>query len=132
MLAWQHIALRLKREIRLGLRKPGDLLPPEVQLASELEVSRKTLRRAFEELESAGLIIRRKHVGTCISSDADTRVQAPLRIGVVFNMLPDPEQHSASWLLTPSGASTEIHYLIRHFVEHGDQLQLLLDQNLNP
>lgn len=129
MLIWQHIALRLKREIRLGLRKPGALLPTEVQLASELGVCRKTLRRAFEELELAGLINRCKHVGTCISSNAEETVQVPLRIGVIFSVAPGEEQHPASWLRTSSGPLTEIHYLIRRFIGQGDQLQLLSDQS---
>jgi len=127
MLAWQQILLRLKREIRLGLRASGSLLPPEVHLASELGVSRKTLRRAFDELSSEGLLIRCKHIGTRISPDAAAKVQVPLRLAVVLNVLPGKEQLSSSYLLAPVGAMTEIHYLIRRFISQGDHLQLLSD-----
>ncbi|MEV4750637.1 GntR family transcriptional regulator [Streptosporangium amethystogenes subsp. fukuiense] len=46
-------------------RFPADSkLPPEVTLASELGVSRNTLREALEELRVRGLVVRRWGIGT--------------------------------------------------------------------
>lgn len=58
----------LRDEIVSGKWKIGDRLPPEVDFATERGVSRTTLRRALSELESEGLVARRKRVGTIIAS----------------------------------------------------------------
>ena len=58
----------LRDEIVSGKWKVGDRLPPEVDFAAERGVSRTTLRRALSELESEGLVARRKRVGTVIAS----------------------------------------------------------------
>jgi GntR family transcriptional regulator len=42
----------------------GDKLPPEPELCELLSVSRTTLRRALDELETRGLIVRRQGLGT--------------------------------------------------------------------
>ena len=42
--------------------------------------------KALEELEAAGLIIRRKHAGTIIADDAQERVDAPITIGIALPM----------------------------------------------
>jgi GntR family transcriptional regulator len=43
---------------------PGDKLPPEPELCERLAVSRTTLRRALDELETRGIVIRRQGLGT--------------------------------------------------------------------
>jgi GntR family transcriptional regulator len=43
---------------------PGGQLPPEPDLAKRFGVSRTTLRRALDELESKGVIVRRQGLGT--------------------------------------------------------------------
>lgn len=58
----------LRDEITSGQWKVGDRLPPEVDFAAERGVSRTTLRRALSELESEGLVARRKRVGTVVAS----------------------------------------------------------------
>lgn len=45
----------------------GDALPPERTLATELGVSRMTLRRAIDELAREGLITRRQGAGTFVA-----------------------------------------------------------------
>jgi GntR family transcriptional regulator len=42
----------------------GKFLPPEVELASKLGISRNTIRQATNKLEIEGLLIRKKGVGT--------------------------------------------------------------------
>lgn len=43
-----------------GVLQPGDKLPPEVELAGALRVSRMTLRQALSAIEAKGLIDRRR------------------------------------------------------------------------
>ncbi|NLF92863.1 MAG: GntR family transcriptional regulator [Oligosphaeraceae bacterium] len=127
MLVYQEIAQRLRREIKYGLRSPGALLPPETVFAEELGVSRKTLRKAFAELEQEGLITRRKHVGTGICADAAEKIRLSLRVGVVFSILGSEEALSASVLLASAGPATELQLLLRRLLQEGVNLQLLSD-----
>jgi DNA-binding FadR family transcriptional regulator len=51
---------RLKRAIHLGDYLPGDRLPSERDMASQLEVSRVTLREAIKTLEEEGYLVTRR------------------------------------------------------------------------
>lgn len=57
-------------QIHEGEIKVGDRLPPEAKFASELGVSRSTVRLAFSDLEALGILSRKKRVGTEVISDA--------------------------------------------------------------
>lgn len=59
----------LRQQITEGSFALGEKLPPEVELASRFSVSRATLRRALAELESEGLLERRRRIGTVVISD---------------------------------------------------------------
>ncbi len=56
--------LEMLKESKL---KEGDMLPPESELCKALGVSRPTIRQAFSELESEGLLKRYKGRGTFVS-----------------------------------------------------------------
>lgn len=60
----QEVIGRLLSEIREGRLAVGELLPPEVELALKLGVSRATVRTALDELEKLGVVNRRRGVGT--------------------------------------------------------------------
>jgi GntR family transcriptional regulator len=60
--------------------EPGDRLPPEIELANELGISRTTLRVAMGTLEREGLIVRRQGLGTFVTD----RSPAGLRGGLQF------------------------------------------------
>ncbi len=51
---------RLGTAIRLGLLLPGTKLPPERELADELQISRSTLRQALTTLEQSGHLTQRR------------------------------------------------------------------------
>jgi len=53
-----RIAVWLERLIVTGSLQPGDKLPPEVEIAGALGVSRMTLRQALAAIEAKGLIRR--------------------------------------------------------------------------
>lgn len=58
---------RLRRAIETGVYADGDQLPPERQLAVAFGAARSTIRRALDELEAAGLVVRRVGSGTFVT-----------------------------------------------------------------
>lgn len=60
------VAEQLKRQILGGRYAPGEKLPPELSLASELGVNRFTVREAMNQLEQLRLIQRRAGIGTVV------------------------------------------------------------------
>jgi len=58
--------LALRNWLEHGAHRTGDRLPPELELASMLGVSRGTLRTALERLEATGEIVRRQGSGTFV------------------------------------------------------------------
>jgi GntR family transcriptional regulator len=50
-----------------GTFQPGEQLPSEADLATQLGISRPTLREALHNLEQEGLIVRKHGVGTFVS-----------------------------------------------------------------
>jgi GntR family transcriptional repressor for pyruvate dehydrogenase complex len=54
------IAIHLRRQIVRGELKPGETLPPEMQLIEQFGVSRPTLREAFRILEAEELLSVRR------------------------------------------------------------------------
>jgi DNA-binding GntR family transcriptional regulator len=64
-----HAKLRdeLEKDILSGKYKPGDLIPSENELADKKGISRPTVRQAFSELVSKGLLNKVKGKGTFVS-----------------------------------------------------------------
>jgi DNA-binding FadR family transcriptional regulator len=58
--AFEEISAEIKRQIFTGTLKPGERLPPEIELAAQFEVSRPTIREALRRLEIAGFISMQK------------------------------------------------------------------------
>jgi GntR family transcriptional repressor for pyruvate dehydrogenase complex len=63
---YEEIIKQLQDLIRKGQLKPGDKLPPERELALQLNVSRTAIREALRSLESMGFIESRVGGGTFI------------------------------------------------------------------
>ncbi|KWR70095.1 hypothetical protein RN04_14720 [Arthrobacter sp. W1] len=66
--ASEHATSEIRRRLAEGSLSAGDKLRSEPQLASELGVSRVSIRTALAQLESEGLISRRKGAGTYVNS----------------------------------------------------------------
>ena len=62
-----HAAQRLLQEIAAGRWAAADRLPPEVELATALGVSRTVVRDALSELERGGYIERVRGIGTVVN-----------------------------------------------------------------
>lgn len=77
MIGQTKLASRVREEVRDRIRdgrlSDGVQLPPEVELATSLGVSRTTVREALLQLEQEGLLIRRHGHGTFVRSNARLR-----------------------------------------------------------
>ena len=63
---YQQVSAGILRQVQTGVLQIGDKLPREADYASELGISRSTLRLAFAELERLGVLERKKRAGTTI------------------------------------------------------------------
>lgn len=72
------IARQLEKLILEGVLRPGERLPPERELAHELDVSRPSLREALQKLEASGLIETRHGGGTYVKSAIASAITEPL------------------------------------------------------
>jgi len=61
------ITARLRRAIESGVFADGDQLPPERQLATAFGAARSTIRKALDQLEESGLVVRRVGAGTFVN-----------------------------------------------------------------
>lgn len=57
----------VKAQINVGDLKPGDMLPSELALSEQLGISRLVVHRAYRELVSEGLLIRKRAKGTFVA-----------------------------------------------------------------
>lgn len=74
-------AADLLRERIIDALQPGDVLPPERQLGDRLDVSRKTLRKAIDQLIHEGWLVRRPNRSPIVARPAPQ----PLRTsGLLF------------------------------------------------
>jgi DNA-binding GntR family transcriptional regulator len=72
-----QISEQLERAIDTGRLPPGSRLDNEIELADQLAVSRPTLRKAIERLVEAGLVVRRRGLGTIV---VPRRVRRPVAL----------------------------------------------------
>lgn len=63
---WQRIAERLTRQVEAGTLKDGTRLPPEREMAVQLDCAVGTLRKALSDMETRGLLERVQGSGNYI------------------------------------------------------------------
>lgn len=61
-----QIRKEIIKAIKSGVYKVGDRLPTELEFCNELDISRPTIRQAFQELINEGYITRKKAKGTFV------------------------------------------------------------------
>lgn len=64
---WQTISNELREKITTGKLRPGERLPPEMELAARYSVSRPTANRAVQELKRLGYVTRQPGSGTVVA-----------------------------------------------------------------
>jgi len=57
----------LRGLISSGVLTPGDMLPSELTLGTQLDVSRITIRQALKDLTNEGLLVRKRAIGTFVA-----------------------------------------------------------------
>ena len=64
---YRQIVNQIKYLVASGLLRPGEELPPIRTLALQLKVTPNTIVKAYGELESAGVVHKRRGAGTYVS-----------------------------------------------------------------
>jgi GntR family transcriptional regulator, transcriptional repressor for pyruvate dehydrogenase complex len=75
---FEDVARQIQRLIVDGTLKPGQLLPPERQLAEQFGVSRTSVRDAIRTLELSGLVVPRHGEGNVVADVSAETLVAPL------------------------------------------------------
>ncbi|HSU71598.1 MAG TPA: GntR family transcriptional regulator, partial [Micrococcaceae bacterium] len=81
---YHQIVQGIEAAIHSGLLEPGSRLDNEIDLAAQLNLSRPTMRKAMDELVRAGLLVRKRGVGTQVVS---SQVRRPLELSSLFDDL---------------------------------------------
>lgn len=101
---YQRLRRGLRDAIERGLLKPEDPLPPERDLATDLAVSRITVRKAVDALVDEGLLIRRQGAGTFVAGRVEKQFSK------LSSFSEDMETRgrvaTSEWLLRAEGAVT--------------------------
>lgn len=70
MTKYEMVANKIRQRIREGVYSVGSLIPDQVSLAKEFEVSRMTVKKGMDILELEGLILRKRGAGTFVKKTA--------------------------------------------------------------
>jgi DNA-binding GntR family transcriptional regulator len=81
---YHQVAEQLRAMIAEGTLSKGEFLTNELDLAAEWQLSRPTVRRAIQDLVDAGLLVRRRGVGTQVVND---QVRRPVRLSSLWEDL---------------------------------------------
>src|SRR5215467_13130589 len=74
---YEEVARQIEEMITQQM-KPGDMLPPERQLAERFGVSRSSIRDAIRRLEHVGLVEPRQGAGTVVREPGGETLMNPL------------------------------------------------------
>ena len=64
---YRQIANQIRYMVASGLLEPGEEIPPIRTLALQLKVTPNTVVKAYDELESAGVVLKRRGAGTYVA-----------------------------------------------------------------
>jgi len=77
---YEQVAEQIRKLISSGALKPGDLLPPERELAAKLGVGRSSIRDAVRTLEVMGILEPRQGHGTVVRDLSADALVVPLSL----------------------------------------------------
>ncbi|MDO4253689.1 MAG: GntR family transcriptional regulator [Kocuria sp.] len=81
---YHQVATSLETAIRDGSLPPGTRLDNEIELAKRYNLSRPTMRQALDQLVQAGLVVRRRGIGTQV---VEPPVRRPLQLSSLYDDL---------------------------------------------
>lgn len=93
---YHQVVQGIEAAIRSGALEFGSRLDNEIELAGKLNLSRPTMRKAMDELVRAGLLVRKRGVGTQVVS---SRVRRNLELSSLFDDLLESGQEPATAVL---------------------------------
>lgn len=105
--AAELVAAQLRRQIVLGERAEGEMLPPETELTAELGVSRPTLRQALRILENELLVTvqRGRRGGTRVNRPSAEVAGRYLGNVLLHQRVALDDVHTARLLLEPAAVA---------------------------
>ena len=109
---YQQIVDGLKREVSEGRLKPGAALPSFRVLAEDLLVSVITVKRAYEDLERAGIIYRRQGLGTFVADHGHDRSREA-KLDAAKALLRDGFREAAEAGLKPAELAELAHQILK-------------------
>lgn len=81
----QQVINKITDSIISGELKPGDRLPPELELIEAMQVSRNTLRSAVQTLRAYGVLEVRRPEGTFVCESANPRILNPMLYSILLH-----------------------------------------------
>ena len=72
---YDQIIKQVQSAIASGIYQPGEMLPSQRALALKLHVNPNTVRRAYEDLERAGVVVARRGLGMFVRKGATRRAR---------------------------------------------------------
>ena len=94
---YYQVAQQLEHAIETGELPPGTRLDGELALATQLRVSRPTLRRAIEYLVDRGYLVRRRAVGTQV---VHPKVRRPMELSSLYDDLSAGQKNPRTTVLS--------------------------------
>lgn len=70
---YMDVVRTITAQVRAGVRKPGERLPSQTQLAEEFEVGLTTVKTALMILEHDGVLVGRQGKGIYVAGDSRPR-----------------------------------------------------------
>lgn len=81
----QQVINKITDAIISGELKPGDKLPPELELIETLQVSRNSLRSAIQTLRAYGVLEVRRPEGTFVCGDLSPQILNPMLYSIILH-----------------------------------------------
>lgn len=105
--AYQQIKSYVLAQIQSGYWKEGDLIPTELALCKEFNVSRMTVNRALRELTADQLLVRHKGSGTYVAQPKFQSTLVEIR-SIAQDIHDRGHQHSSKVLLLNSAVANAV------------------------
>lgn len=93
---YHQVATAYETAIRDGSLPPGTRLDNEIELAKRFNLSRPTMRQALDQLVQAGLVVRRRGIGTQV---VEPPVRRPLQLSSLYDDLVEQGSKPTTQLL---------------------------------
>lgn len=119
---FELVCASVREKLLHGELKPGDKLPPERELALQLNVSRNVVREALRSLEIAGIVALRKGIkgGAFVQEGEASRITQALSDLIILNALSPKDLFEARIMI--------LEMIIDHLFKSGNAIDLSLLQ----